>query len=982
MNFDGFIPHEFTRFGGLVDNDDPTVLPMGVAAVCRNCRFQLTTVATRYGLQTALQGPNQAGISGLAGLIYTPENPGETLFQVPMVFDTDGFLLVEKPAGSGILVRVQGPLVSQPSSAHAIITEAYNRALIAFSDLKAPLAPINVYGLSTQQLDPYGQKPLGAAWIASTSYLTGEYVQPTATGGNGHLYRCIVAGTTASAEPAWPLPENSTVTDGGVTWEEQTPVLVNRLPAPNGPQPTRMASGGAFAAGRDVYLEMTYVNAQGESIASTPSILVNTNLNDAATFTVPALSSLAGWIRGLASPYQPASVNVYEADVATSTAAPSSASFALVGNFALGSTVTVTTTAAGVAPPSANTARVTPGGLQPPPAPTVERASGSGSWAAGRDVYILASFTNAAGETLPSIAGTLIDTVVDDAIQVPIPSTLYQITGVNLYEADVPTGAAAPASSSYALVGGFQPLSTATITAPASGPPPPVVNSSGSAGNVAPGVRYASLAFTNRNGNLGPTVAAFTSVDVDVPGDQLYMANIPIGPANIINRTIGFTVADGTNVGPFFYIPAATVSAGIPMTATVIGDNSTTTAFFNFTDQFLEAETSTDMTDRLRCVLPPAAVDVYYSPSNDRVVLSGVDGYASGHYISLAADSESYYGDTSPIQVANGNGQRCICAREFQGTLFSLKERSGFTISPTATDPSTWSVQQRWEGVGPCGPRAVCVTNEFLFFVHRSGAYAYAPSEPEPKLMTKEIPTIWSTINWDYQHLIWCCVDEENKEIRIGIPVGNATVPNQTLTMNYMEGLSGPIHFSQYAGREVAMGAARKWSLDDVAGSVAVRCERRLPENASLFGALRQSQVLIGSSSPDGTVQMIATGIYNDNGSGIECQYETTSAQDLMEVSMLGGVSINALGQGSMTVSVMVARSYANSSQPSANEIKLAPFPLTPENWKGYDGGARGQNERFRMRFTNGTAPNAWFALKYCSLFTRPLFTARTGNGA
>jgi len=127
---------------------------------------------------------------------------------------------------------------------------------------------------------------------------------------------------------------------------------------------------------------------------------------------------------------------------------------------------------------------------------------------------------------------------------------------------------------------------------------------------------------------------------------------------------------------------------------------------------------------------------------------------------------------------------------------------------------------------------------------------------------------------------------------------------------------------------------------------------------------------------------MIATGIYNDNGTGIECQYETTSTQDLMEVSMLGGVSINALGQGSMTVSVMVARSYADSPQPGANEIKLPPFPLTPENWKGYDGGARGQNERFRMRFTNGTAPNAWFALKYCSLFTRPLFIARTGNGA
>jgi hypothetical protein len=974
MNFDGFLPHEFTRFGGLVDNDDPTVLPMGVAAVCKNCRFQLTTVATRYGLQTALQGPNQAAITGLASLIYTPENPGETLFQVPMVFDTSGFLLVEQPAGSGHLVRVQGPLVSQPTNMHAIITEAYNRALAAYSDLKTPCDPINVYGLSTQQLDPYGQKPLGGAWLASTAYLVGEYVAA-----DGHLYRCVAAGTTAASEPAWPLIENATVTDGGVTWRESTPVLVNRLPAPNSPQPIRLAGGGSFGAGRDVYLEITYVNAQGESIASAPGILVNTNANDAAQFAVPGLAGLAGWMQGLTSPYQPASVNVYEADVATGSAPPSSASFALAGNFALGATVTVTITATGVAPPSSNTARVTPGGLQPPATPTVERASSSGSFPAGRDVYILATLTNTAGETLPSVAGMLVDTVLDDAVQVPIPSTLYQVTGVNLYEADVATGAPAPASTAYALVGSFQPLSTATITTSAGGPPPPVANTSGAGGNIAPdsgtGLRYASIAFTNRNGNLSPTVTSFTSVSVDVPGEQLYMANIPTGPSNIINRTIGFTVADGTNAGPFFYIPSATISAGIAMTATVLDDNTTTTAFFNFTDEFLEAETSTDMTDRLRCVLPPSAVDVYYSPSNDRVVLSGVDGYGSGHYISLAADSESYYGDTSPIQVANGNGQRCICAREFQGTLYSLKERSGFTISPTATDPSTWSVQQRWEGVGPCGPRAVCVTNEFLFFVHRSGAYAYAPSEPEPKLMTKEIPVLWSQINWDYQHLIWCCVDEENKEIRIGVPLGTATVPNQTLTMNYMEGLSGPIHFSQYAGKEVAMGAARKWSLDDVAGFVSVRCERPLPLNASAFGAQRQSQILIGSSSPDGTVQMIATGVYNDNGSGIVCQYETTSTQDLMAVSMLGGVSINALGVGSMTVSVMVAR--------GDEEIKLPPFRLNTENWKGYSGGGRGQNERFRMRFTNGSAPDAWFALKYCNLFTRPVFSGRTGsNGA
>ncbi|HEV2274438.1 MAG TPA: hypothetical protein VGR96_09745, partial [Acidobacteriaceae bacterium] len=922
-------------------------------------------------------------------LIYTPENAGETLFQVPMLFDTSGYLLIETPAGSGHLKRVQGPLVNQPVNAHAIVTECYNRALIAFSDLETAKAPIEVYGLKTGKLDPYGQKAIGASWLASTAYLVNEYVQPSAT--NGHLYQCTQAGTTAGAEPAWPLTEGATVADGGVIWKEMTPVLVNRLPAPNSPQVTRVSGAGTFAAGRDVYVVITYRNAQGESTPSGPGILVNTVVDDAVRFTVPALANLPGWMQGLAAAYVPASVNVYEADVATGSAAPGTESYALVGNFALGATVTVTTTATGAVPPQHNAARVTPAGLEPPPTPTVIRASGSGGFPAGRDVYVIATATNANGETLPSVAGVLVNTVLDDAVQVPIPSTQYVITGVNLYEADVATGSPAPADSAYALVGSFQPNTTATITAAASGPPPPGVNTSGNGGNIAPdadGFRYASIAFTNRNGQLSGTVPAFTSVDVDLPGYELYMANIPIGPENVVNRTIGFSIADGTSAGPFFYIPSDTTSNGALMSSTVIGDNTSTTAFFDFTDEFLQAETSTDMTDRLRVIQAPAAVDVYYSPSIDRVVLTGVDGYASGHYISLAADSESYYGDTSPIQVGNGNGQRCICAREYLGTLYSLKERSGFVISPTATDPSTWSVQQRWEGVGPCGPRAVAVTNEFLLFVHRSGVYIYTAGTPQPELITKELPgfpgCFWSTINWDAEETVWCCADEENKEIRIGLPVGASTVPNQCLTLNYQEGLSGPIHFSEFAGKEIATGGARKWSVDDIAGYVGVRAERQTAENYSPFGSQRQSQVLIGSSSPDGTVQAIMPGVYNDNGQGIDCQYETTCEPGNMAVSMLGGMSINALGSGLMNVSVMVARSYVTSSQQGpveTREIKLPPFKLTPENWKGYSGGARGQNERFRGRFTNGKVPDAWFALKYCNLFTRPIFSGRTAGG-
>jgi hypothetical protein len=62
------------------------------------------------------------------------------------------------------------------------------------------------------------------AWVANTAYAVGDYVTPIVP--NGHVYRCVVAGTShATTEPTsvwgnWEWYADGLIEDGTVTWEE------------------------------------------------------------------------------------------------------------------------------------------------------------------------------------------------------------------------------------------------------------------------------------------------------------------------------------------------------------------------------------------------------------------------------------------------------------------------------------------------------------------------------------------------------------------------------------------------------------------------------------------------------------------------------------------------------------------------------------------------------------------------------------------
>jgi hypothetical protein len=115
------------------------------------------------------------------------------------------------------------------------------------------------------------------------------------------------------------------------------------------------------------------------------------------------------------------------------------------------------------------------------------------------------------------------------------------------------------------------------------------------AGLIGAGQRVGVVSFLTRNGYLTKP-SPKTTFQVPV-GASAITVSIPTGPANVVARVVSFT---GANGGQFFYIPnpVTVINNGVTTveTATVVNDNVSTSATFNFSDATLLSATAIDIT--------------------------------------------------------------------------------------------------------------------------------------------------------------------------------------------------------------------------------------------------------------------------------------------------------------------------------------------------------------------------------------------------
>lgn len=428
----------------------------------------------------------------------------------------------------------------------------------------------------------------------------------------------------------------------------------------------------------------------------------------------------------------------------------------------------------------------------------------------------------------------------------------------------------------------------------------------GAPGDIPQGIFYCVVMFMTRSGYIsGITDNAFIPCVVTAANQQLVISNIPKGPSNCVARVLAFTQPGLSSAGPYYYIPESYTVDGMNgmVTSTIINDNTTTQYPVNFSSDALVSGTECDQFfDKITL---PNIVGSRFLTTVGRMGYWGSITEPSTVFVSEPADPETIYGTNSRVFIAENNGERVQTVFEYAGEIYAAKERSGYVMTPTNTFPSTWTVTERWRGVGPCGPRALDVCEEFVIFAHRSGAYRYDGGFPE-WISHEQSDTggLWSRINWNYGNLISVKIDTETKRVFFCVPLDQSTVPNKIIVLDYRLGFASPI--IQDVSENAVSSDGRKWAIYNIPAFQVQRIERVVantanPANPPVDNTTAVAQLMLASSGADGAINMFDPSSHLDNGKGIKWRYQPAYVHT-GGVLRLGGYDLQVSGAGQVGV--------------------------------------------------------------------------------
>lgn len=291
MQFTDCTPQAIPRFGSLVQSDSTVQLPLGSAQTSRNNRYTPQSVGTRWGFTNRIKfGAQNSRLAALGVIRYLAnDNSGREVIGMSAYTQADGNIYGATPflQSSVILLTTDAfvDIANMPrvSGLYPVITQAFNRGMIAMGNLTSGVAPNLIYDPNAGTLDEISDLPWAAPWNPLKRYRLGQIVSPSTFQTNGlpaqqgtwvaqktgHFYRCTThQGVSAATPPTWPLGEADSVVDGTVIWEEHTPVALTGLPDPPAAiTPTVAVDGGSpITPGATVFVALTYVSAVGEGI--------------------------------------------------------------------------------------------------------------------------------------------------------------------------------------------------------------------------------------------------------------------------------------------------------------------------------------------------------------------------------------------------------------------------------------------------------------------------------------------------------------------------------------------------------------------------------------------------------------------------------------------------------------------------------------------------------------------------------------------